>query len=100
MNKIITAVAKPFSTFPRGAYKFLVEADGTVTVWDEIAEHYTHCHSMSARTMARIRHLASDADDAHTVYCHGCGDEIAANAAIWHTGEPYCDGCDSAPSEV
>lgn len=33
------------------------------------------------------------------VYCHGCGDEIASEDAHWHTGEPYCDGCESAPAE-
>lgn len=39
------------------------------------------------------------ADPVRTVYCHGCGDEILSDAAIWHTGEPYCAGCDSAPAE-
>jgi hypothetical protein len=33
----------------------LVEPDGTVRVFDEIADCYTSCHSVSARDADRIR---------------------------------------------
>ena len=33
------------------------------------------------------------------IYCHGCGEEIENSAAIWHGGEGYCAGCESAPSD-
>lgn len=32
--------------------------DGTVLVWDDIAGHYTGCHSLSASAIRRIRRLA------------------------------------------
>ncbi len=36
----------------------MVEPDGTVRVYDDVAGHYTLCHSLSARAQARIRGLA------------------------------------------
>lgn len=32
-----------------------VESDGTVLVWDDVADHYTTCHSLSAREQEAIR---------------------------------------------
>ena len=49
---------KPFSSLARGKYRILVDADGTVRVWDAIAGHYTTCHSLGKRTMDRIRKMA------------------------------------------
>ena len=48
---------------------------------------------------------ASDVDRAiedegqRMVYCHGCGEEMMADDAVWHGGEPYCDVCDEAAEE-
>ena len=58
MDTIITAVAKPFTNFPRGKYTFAIDASGIVRVWDSVAGHYTRCHSMSTRGQQRIRTLA------------------------------------------
>ncbi len=35
--------------------KVCVDEDGTVRVYDGVAGHYTTCHSLSARDIARIR---------------------------------------------
>ena len=35
-----------------------VEADGTVRVYDDVAGHYTRCHSLSARDLGRVRAAA------------------------------------------
>jgi len=56
--QIIEAVEKPFSSFPRALHSFGVDPDGTVTVYDSVAGHYTICHSLSADSQARIRRLA------------------------------------------
>lgn len=53
----IEVVCKPFRHYPRGSYRVAVEADGSVLVFDSIARHYTHCHSLSRRSQARIRSL-------------------------------------------
>jgi len=36
-----------------------VEVDGTVRVWDPVAQHYTTCHSLSLGAQRRIRRLAA-----------------------------------------
>ena len=41
-----------------GTYRFTVDPDGTVRVWDSIAGHYTRCHGMTPREESRIRNLA------------------------------------------
>lgn len=33
----------------------LVEGDGDVLVWDDVAGHYTRCHSLTPSQAARIR---------------------------------------------
>ena len=32
--------------------------EGVVKVWDNIAQHFTSCHSLSPATMARLRNKA------------------------------------------
>jgi hypothetical protein len=54
----IVARAKAFSTESARKYKFCVDDSGYVTVYDDIAGHYTVVHSMSAKTKRRIRKLA------------------------------------------
>lgn len=39
-------------------YRFLVDADGTVRVYDSIARHYTVHHGMAQREESRVRNLA------------------------------------------
>jgi hypothetical protein len=59
----ITARARFFSRIE--SRKCRVE-DGRVLVWDDVAGHYTRCHSLSKRSESRIAHLASD-------WCPLCG---------------------------
>jgi len=35
-----------------------VDEDGTVRVWDDVAGHWTTCHSISARNLRAIRRAA------------------------------------------
>lgn len=45
-------------------YRFKIEADGTVRVYDSVAQHYTLHHGMTPREESRIRNLAQrKADD-------------------------------------
>ena len=39
-------------------HRILIEADGSVLVWDEVAGSYTRCHALSAGQQARLRKLA------------------------------------------
>lgn len=39
--------------------KAMVDADGTVLVYDSVAGHYTTCHSLSQSAIRRIRKLAA-----------------------------------------
>jgi hypothetical protein len=38
----------------------LVSDDGSVAVWDEVAGHYTVCHSLSQSAQRRARKLAAE----------------------------------------
>ena len=49
---------KAFTGTSVGTHTVSVE-DGIVRVWDAIAGHYTTCHGMSARTIARILRMAA-----------------------------------------
>lgn len=40
-----------------------IDPDGTVTVWDSVAGHYTRCHSLGESAIRRIRRLADKATD-------------------------------------
>jgi hypothetical protein len=54
----IEARAKAFSSEGIGTYKFRVDEDGTVRVYDSVAGHYTLCNSLSDSAKRRIRKLA------------------------------------------
>ena len=58
-NKAIelTARAKAFAGEGVKTHRFSVDA-GEVRVWDEVAGHYTSCHSLSSAAQRRIRRLA------------------------------------------
>lgn len=40
-------------------YRFAIQADGTVRVYDNVAGHYTIHHGMTTREESRIRNLAA-----------------------------------------
>jgi hypothetical protein len=42
------------------SYQMLVDADGSVRVYDSIAGYYTRCHSLSETARRRARRLASE----------------------------------------
>lgn len=54
----IEANVKAFTGQGRRRHKLSISPEGTVRVWDDVAGHYTTCHSMSAATQSRIRKLA------------------------------------------
>jgi hypothetical protein len=54
---IITVRAKAWDRVER--IRCMVERDGTVRVYDDVAGHYTLCHRLSKSAQARIRKLAS-----------------------------------------
>ncbi len=58
IDRPITARAKAFSHEGVKAHRFTVAADGAVRVWDDVAGHYTSCHSLSRTAQRRIRKLA------------------------------------------
>jgi len=45
---------KAFTTGKKEMTRIMVD-EGVVKVWDNIAQHFTSCHSLSAATMARLR---------------------------------------------
>ena len=40
--------------------KAYADPAGVVRVWDRIAGHYTTCHSLTPRQIARVRRLATE----------------------------------------
>ena len=41
--------------------RVLIQADGDVLVWDDVAGHYTRLHALGPRAIRRIRRLAGGA---------------------------------------
>ena len=61
-TKTITARAKAFSGYPMQTYRFRVDlGDGSVSVYDSVAGHYTVAHSLTKSAIKRIRELAVSA---------------------------------------
>lgn len=63
-DRHLTIRAKAFAGQGVRNHRVMVEADrvdgrdvtrGDVLVWDDVAGHYTRCHSLTPRTIARIR---------------------------------------------
>lgn len=54
----ITARCRAFSGEGVRENRILVEADGSVLAWDDVAGAYTRCHALSAGQQARLRRLA------------------------------------------
>ncbi len=58
-TKTVTVKCKAFSGGRIAAHRCMVDADGTVRVYDDVAGYYTTCHSLSEATQRRIRKLAA-----------------------------------------
>ena len=58
ISKVVTIKAKAFSGGRVENCRCMVDADGTVRVWDSVAGHYTTCHSLSKSAQERARKLA------------------------------------------
>jgi hypothetical protein len=65
-DRYLTIRAKAFSNQGVQTHRIKIDADlvlplsggvvrGTVRVWDDVAGHFTTCHILSARTIAKIR---------------------------------------------
>lgn len=59
MAKIITIRAKAFSGSKTAQHRCMVDDNGTVRVYDDVAGYYTTCHSLSLPAQARVRKLAA-----------------------------------------
>jgi len=58
LTMTFTIRVKAFTGTSVGTHRVSAE-DGIVRVWDAVAGHYTTCHCMSARTIARILRMAA-----------------------------------------
>ena len=59
----ITCRARAFAGRGVETIRCRLDADGSVLVWDDLARHYTRCHSLGKSAHRRIRRLAAkDAD--------------------------------------
>lgn len=57
-NETTTNVRNAFENC-NGATKAFAEKDGTVYVYDNVAGHYTTCHSLTENQKKRVRRLAT-----------------------------------------
>lgn len=79
-----TARAKAFSSEGVREHRFLVDG-ATVRVWDNVAGHYTTCHSLGESAIRRLRKIAEEKEmysdkgypRADGPRCATCGDLIA-----------------------
>jgi hypothetical protein len=62
----IRAKAKAFSHEGVREHSFMVDRDTeTVRVWDDVAGHFTTCHSLSPKAVRRIRKIAEEEHRKH-----------------------------------
>lgn len=57
-DKIVRIRCRAFSNEGVRLHRLRVTADGTVTVWDAVAGHYSHCHRLSPSAIRRARRAA------------------------------------------
>lgn len=57
VDRYITVRAQAFAGECVRKHRVLVCADGQVKVWDEVAGHFTSCHSLTVSAIRRIRAL-------------------------------------------
>lgn len=55
-----TARAKAFAGQGVRDHRVGVYADGTIRVWDPVANHYTVCHSLGRGAITRLRKMARE----------------------------------------
>lgn len=55
---VIIRSGRAFSGSSQWGYRALVSTDGNVSVWDDIAGHYTTSHSLTGRQKAYCRAIA------------------------------------------
>jgi hypothetical protein len=60
MDTKLTVRARFFSRLPIETRDVLVDEDGTIRVWDDVAGHYTVCHSLTRSAARRVRRMASE----------------------------------------
>ncbi len=56
----LTMLVKAFSCETARNYRFCVDSDGDVTVWDSSSEIWTRCHSLGDADIETIREKAKD----------------------------------------
>lgn len=61
MSTCVTVRARAFSGAGIETVKCLIADDGTVRVYDPIAQHFTLCHALGQNAIRRIRRLAKNA---------------------------------------
>lgn len=59
-RRVVTIRARAFSCEDSQENRCLVDADGTVRVWDEVAGYFTHCHILSEKDQRRARKRAAE----------------------------------------
>ena len=92
MSSLNTVTVRNAFSTERGTYRAIVDADGTVRVWDSVAKHYTRCHSLTATQVASARRRAGwqaprmvRVAVAQVGSCFGCCGELRARngRVIW-----------------
>ena len=58
----ITTRARAFAGRGVEEVRCRLDADGSVLVWDDLARHYTRCHSLGQSAQRRIRRLVKVAE--------------------------------------
>ncbi|MCL4695469.1 MAG: hypothetical protein KJ023_00180 [Burkholderiaceae bacterium] len=56
----VTVRARAFSGAGVEKIRAIVDADGAVRVYDDVAQHYTACHILGKSAQQRIRRLAAE----------------------------------------
>mgnify|MGYP001609524422 CR=1 FL=1 len=59
MPHITVASGRAWSQTAERGYRALVDADGYVSVYDDVAGHYTIHHALTPRQMAYVRRMAA-----------------------------------------
>jgi hypothetical protein len=54
---VVTITARAFRGYGIETVECMVDQQGNVLVWDDIAQSFTSCHSLSRRDQDRVRKL-------------------------------------------
>jgi len=107
MSSLNTVTVRNAFSTERGTYRAIVDADGTVRVYDSVAGHYTRCHSLTPRRIARARREAGweaprtvRVAVAQVGSCFGCRGILSArNGRVIWSGVLRPFGCDAVAAE-